>query len=228
MKNNFSITITFAFVLIITVITTLTTIYFSQTELLKGPSQEGTVVITDILPIVDVIIIDDSIIAGISDTVEFSATAAGNSYTTDVDPLSPAPYPFVIRNNGNVRANVEIDQKRNALQPNVGLFADDASRLKYWIERSRPIAGVIGYDQIDNCIPLATDCFISAMCSTQPNPTDTGCIIPLANDGRTQAISSLNYVDASDEVFLHILIYISPAEPVGTKSTIITITGSQA
>ena len=226
MENKY-ITMGFAFIVIIAILTSILAIYMMQKQVLKGPGQEGTVEITGgILPVVDVIIIDDSIVAGISDAIQFSGVVPGNTYTTDLDPLTPAPFPFVIRNNGNVRAHVEIDERRNALQTNSGLFDNVNSKLKYWIQKSQPIIGAPGYDTLDDC--STGDCFTGASCGLQPNPTDSNCIIPVADNGRTVAIKSLNYVDATDEAFLHILIYIDNNEPAGTKSTIITITGSQA
>ncbi len=228
MKNNYFITLIFVCVVVVTVLTSLITVYFLQTPFLKGPGQEGTVeILGGILPVVDVIIIDSSVVAGISDIIQFSGAVPGGTYNTDIIPATSDPYPFVLRNNGNVRANIEIDERRNALQPNLGLFDDPASRLKYWIEKSAPIVGAIGYSSLDNC-PLLTDCFIGASCVLQPDPTNAICVIPRASNGRTLAISSLNYVDATDEAFLHILIHIDNNEPAGTKNTIVTITGSQA
>ncbi len=228
MENKYSITAIFALLIIITVITSTLTIYTLQKPFLKGPGQEGTVEITGgILPVVDVIIIDSSVVAGISDIIQFSGAVPGGTYSTDNIPSSSEPYPFVIRNNGNVRANIEIDERRSTTQLNLGLFDNTNSRLKYWAEPTFPITGAIGYSSLDNCIPLTSDCFTSSPCNIRPDPTDTSCVIPFASAGRILAISSLNYVDATDEAFLHILIHIDNAEPAGTKNTIITITGSQ-
>ncbi|MEK6872313.1 MAG: hypothetical protein AABX16_05400, partial [Nanoarchaeota archaeon] len=144
---------------------------------------------------------------------------------TDIDPLSSSPYPFVIRNNGNVDAKIEIDERRSAVAITSGLFSDANSRLGYWVENAAPIAGEVGYDTLDDCASQG-GCRRSAdSCEFAFSPR---CIIPIAGNRRTTAINKLKYLDNADEVFLHIFIKIANTEPGGIKNTIITLTGSQA
>ena len=209
-------------VVIVSVIASLIGISIFQKPVLRAPPQEGVIQIPAITANVDVIIIDGTVVTGIDDTVIFSPVTVGNSYTTDVIPNNSNDDPFVVRNNGNVKINVDISESP-------GLFLDANSRLKFWVNHAAPY-GTGGYASVDACLtnnPTA-GCFNAATtpCTIQPNPTDNACVIPKGTP--TRAINSFEFNDGFDETFLHILIFISNSEPPSAKSTIVTITGSQA
>ena len=226
MNNQKFVITSLILIVLASVLTSLITVNFFTEPFLKGPEQEGTVEITGgILPVVDVIIIDSSVVFGISDTIQFTGVVPGGTYTTDIDPLSSSPYPFVIRNNGNVDAKIEIDERRSAVAITSGLFSDANSRLGYWVENAAPIAGEVGYDTLDDCASQGGWRRSADSCEFAFSPR---CIIPIAGNRRTTAINKLKYLDNADEVFLHIFIKIANTEPGGIKNTIITLTGSQA
>ncbi|MEK6872749.1 MAG: hypothetical protein AABW90_01920, partial [Nanoarchaeota archaeon] len=129
-------------------------------------------------------------------------------------------------NNGNVKINVDISESP-------GLFSDANSRLKFWVNQAAPYGnGTGGYANVDACLANSptVGCFdeVTTPCKTQPNPTDTICVIPKSPALAARAINSFEFNDPNDETFLHILIRISPNEPPGAKSTTVTIIGSQA
>ena len=210
-------------VVIVSIISSLIGVSIFQKPVLKAPPQEGTINVP-VGAIVDVIIIDNAVVIGIDDTVSFSGTSAGNSYATDIIPGNPNDDPFVLRNNGNVKINVDISESP-------GLFSASDSRLKFWVDHGAPY-GTGGYAKVDACLTNkpTVGCFDVAIspCTTQPNPTDTTCVIPNAPAVPTRAVNSFQFNNQYDDVFLHILIYISTSEPAGAKSTTVTITGFQA
>ena len=220
-------------IVLVSLVTSILAVYIFQRGVLKGPSQEGTVDIFGGVPtVVDVIIIDDTVVAGITDAVTFSGVTLGSTHETDTNSLTlGSPYPFVVRNNGNVNAHIEIDQRRSATQTGLGLFDETNSKLKYWVEDVKPIGGVSGYSTLDNCVAVSpsTSCILggSSPCSTKPSTSGTTCVIPLAASGRS-AVADVFYQDAYDEIFLHILIFVATTESGGVKSTIVTLTGSAA
>ena len=233
MKNNNFFLSGLLIILLVSFATSLLTSYIFQKTVLRGPSQEGIVDISGGIPtIVDVIIIDNSVLTGITDTVAFSGVTLGSTHITSVAVTTTSPRPFVIRNNGNVNSKVEINQRRSATQTNLGLFDDANSRLKYWVADSTPIIGVAGYSSLDNCATASpsASCRVTGSltpCAVQPNANDATCTIPVFASGSATA-ATIYYQEAYDEIYLHILIYVSPTESAGTKSTIVTLVGTVA
>ena len=215
-----------AVVVIVSVIASLIGISIFQKPVLKAPPQEGTVSIPGgIGSNVDVIIIDGTVVTGVSDAVIFNNVTVGNSYTTDIVFNNSNDDPFVLRNNGNVIANVDISESP-------GLFSAPDSRLKFWVDHATPYGTAPGYLNLDNCLIANTGggCFnrTTSPCINTPNPKDSTCVIPRSPAIATRAVNSFEFNDAFDEVYLHILIYISGSEPSGSKNTTLTVTGSQA
>ena len=199
-----------------------------------GTEEEGLVEIAGgISGEVDVILIDENVVAGILDRVTFTSISRGDTSYTDLvddfisDPDYPSP--FVIRNEGNVKADVNLVQYRDPILNTEGLFDHADSRLKYWM-------GEFDYTIMDYPPEFSglDDCMMSGPCVTsfpgctsQPNPTDATCQIPIKGLAPSiQIINGLGYSDEKDEAIMQILIYVSPNEDSGSKDTWIEIIGN--
>lgn len=225
MQTKNFVVVSLLIIVTVSVLTSYLGVTYLQNQMLLGPSQEGTVSFGGTIGSnVDVIIIDNSVIAGVSDTVTFPAPVTlGSTRITDTDPAtSDKPYPFVVRNNGNVNARVEMSES------SPGLFTSTDSRLKAWTTQASPISGVTGYSALDNCLLSnpSGGCMTGADCVSEPNADDLSCVIPKAPSALTLA-NSLRYEDNFDEMFVNIKVKIASNEAPGTKTTTVTIVGTQ-
>lgn len=209
--------------LIVAVVSTITvfTSYKYDKTLLFAPDQYGTVRLS-LETMVNVIIVDTDVKAGVPDEVNFGAMQR----SIEKDTTTFNPKPFIIMNEGNVRANVAVCADSET-PGNTPLFSSASSVLKFSIAQAYPAAGWTTSPAIDDC---NGNCYVSAY------PTCTlpeFCNVPYAacsSDAglRQTAISSMDFVDSHDEAFMHIKIMAAGDEPAGSKQTIVTVFGSAA
>jgi len=220
MKGKTFFAIGLAVVAIISVVTSLIAFTLFQKQLLAAPAPEGQIQVGGGVKrqMVNVVIIDSSTIAGISNLVNFSVERGVENFTQiPVGGLSPAP--FLIRNDGNVKANVQVYSTNNQL------FTSSSSYLKFWIEQIQdPSVYDSPWNTLDRCTP--NDCFASTPCDSYTN----ACDLPFSSDGSTKvaAIDTLEFANSRDEAVMHIRIFAADDEPAEDKWTKVVLVGSQA
>jgi len=192
-----------------------------------GTAQQGKVDIAGgIGPgIIDVIIIDDLVIAGISDIVSFTGITKGSTVNTDLDDSTPDPYPFVLRNDGDETADVDVYATADlfTFQYNVG-----GSALQFKILEPTPFdlidADIPYQDNIDDCLAVTLDpvfnCYLSA--------TEIFTNVPTGAGSAVQAINDFYPFDEHDNAIMDIQITVDALEPSGTKQTTVVIVGVPA
>ena len=230
MKTKTFFVLSLITVAVISLATSLLTVSFLQKPILGGPQQEITVQTSPITSSVNVIIIDPTVIVGISDTIDFGTVQSGTTYST-VNPSAGAagPKPFVIRNDGNIKASVDVYATETQL------FQSSLSSLQFWtVDIYNDIGSFLDapYNVLDNCFGGAGACSAASTCTpsspcTMPFDVD-GPGGPTPGDAPLRAINSLEFSNSHDNVFMHIRINVGADEPTGIKTTKIVVVGSQA
>ncbi len=216
-----------------------------EVEILGGVPDSSDVIILDTdVGTSEGFTIDDEILFSISDTGQYNHT------DTDRDGINPDyhPDPFVIRNIGNVDAQVELKQYSDDTDETGSLFdyhpngygGADGSRLKYWLHAfdsdGEDMYAGDWKGKLDEC--GEGGCFTASSCTeTMPDPENTDCLVPLSTDILDTGeviITNLNWGDSTqgndyqDEAIMHILVYADDGETGGDKYTWIEVTGSAA
>jgi hypothetical protein len=179
----------------------------------------------------NVVIIDDTdteyLNNEIMDTVTFNNVLRNAYYSTDVDELTDTiPYPFLVRNDGGVIADVEV-----GYMPGEELFVSANSIAEFWFEEGYPDMNAdfsSDWSTLDYCemaVPMACmdGCYGGGNCEGYMNKCafEQGVTTP-------GAITSLQSIDECDIAFLHIGIQAANDEPDGTKQALIQVVGSAA
>lgn len=224
-KKNFLV-IAVILIVLVSVITSYITISAMKKKLLPAPfgtGGEGKIEVTGTgitTPVVNVIIIDDTIIATVDDVVNFTDVTKGIEYSTSSSDIQGATTirPFVIRNEGNVISNVEVYSTQQQL------FGSASSYVKFFVEPAKNTMQGFGFGQLDDCA-INGPCYASTSCTSA-----APCNLPYSTDGsvRQLAVSSLQYLDSKDEALIGIKIYVANDEGAGTKWTKFVVFGSQA
>lgn len=147
------------------------------------------------------------------DTVNFGVLALDSSDdTTDNLPL-----PLLIRNEGSVLSDVQIEANDLWTSPN-RLSTD----YQFSVSEPDPLALTLSETgaAADSCNP--TDCFDLLGSITSATP------IPITPATPANAIDDLQFATSRDEAELNIYIHVPIDEPFGSKSSTITVTGVDA
>jgi len=147
------------------------------------------------------------------DTVSFGVLALGVSDdTTDNVPL-----PILIRNEGSVLADVQIEA--NDLWTSPSRLASD---YRFSISVPNPAALTLTESGLaaDTCVP--TPCFDPLGSITVATNMPITPLLP------ANAIDDLEFTDANDEAEMDIYITVPSDEPFGAKSSTVTVTGVDA
>ena len=235
-------------IIIVSIITSLIAISYLPSPLLD-PDPSGTVDIGGGLETgnTNVIIGDGTVKVGITDAIVFDNIVRGNTYATTTAPNKDATdRPFLLRNEGTVRVNVELSQ---SYVGSYGLFISPSSTFKYWVEPAQGgWTNNAGAVVIDNCFAngidldgnMIRDCFVAGACLSASK-----CNVPV-EPARSQVLTNFmlegNGNEASppssDEALLHFEIYPHLDEPVFNavnapndytegRSTTITVYGTE-
>ena len=223
----------------------ITVLYLVKPVLLSG--QQGTITLGLGSGTVQVIVVDNSVTTGISDTVNFSGVVRGTpgnpaTYRTDlITSTLTTPWPFLLRNIGSEIARVQIYYDGGScLEPIAGtLFCATGSYVKFWVEQAacEPGTTTSGWGCLwaggtpvincgaDGCFTTATTCSdYSGSCNSEANAKD----LPFTNTNRKYAIQDLKpSATGKNEAIVHIKIGVDALEPSGVKSAIFRIIATQ-
>ena len=213
-------------VAVVSVITSLIGIsLFQEPVLLSDTAGQVEIVGGLSLGTIDVILVDSTIKTNILDSVKFTGVLRGDTVATDLDDMTPVPYPFVIENTGQATADVEIYADANLFdyKHNSG-----GSTLKFKIEE--PVADLFQYshqdyqDYVKDCLAddgaPVTSCYGYAMESWTDLPTTI--------ESSVLAINDLNHYLDHDKALIHLQIYIHDDEPGGVKAANLYVVGVES
>jgi len=200
-----------------------------QRQALFGPAQEGTLNVALAGDLINIIIVDSSVKADVSDTVAFSNVVRTVEYTTSTandaaGGAPPPPRPFLIRNDGSVTSDLSVSYSGTSL------FSSPSSYVKYWFENPTNYQNEGVLVQFDDCtLSQSGECYSIGFNYINEG---YGCISTSKCD--LQATNSLADVgalfpdDNTDEVQMHIAIKAATEETTTPKSTIVVVTGTQS
>lgn len=145
------------------------------------------------------------VVAGM-DIMNFGTMARGSSK----DSTTGTIYPFLIRNMGNARADVEICANQNLWSGASRVPTDYRFSVANADTRTLPVP-------MDNCVSLG--CFDATNSQTAPANMPTVCTAPV------KAVNNLNWEDTKDEALVHGYVRVPTDEPAGAKTSTVTVTG---
>ena len=205
---------------LVTIVTSLISVYYVQRPLLLAYGNEttGLINISNVSTNINVIIVDNNTILGIRDVIDFGTVNPGTWYNTSkYGNLTNRPWPFVIRNEGNKDADI-------LTHVSAVLLEEEDSDVWVWAEDTDGTANTsaLGYRGVDNCSAgggcINGDAGIDVCdewgdCALNTTPRDL--------------LGSLNYENCADMAYVHIGINISTSES-GAKTAEFYISGSQS
>ena len=225
MNNKQFVTYSLLIIGLVSFATSIVTIWLLQESVLLAPAQEGTLQIGSGLAgaIVNVIIVDSTVKADISDTIIFPSVVRGTEFTTLLTSGTGLPRPFLIRNEGNVLANVTV------YSTGTKLFQSTSSYVRFWMTDPVPYSEG-GFSVVNDLCAINGPCAAAYLCTNAAR-----CNLPFdvsgTGVGAVLAVSQLEFTDIKDETFMNIAIYAHFDEPVvagGTSQTTVVIIGTQS
>ena len=135
--------------------------------------------------------------------INFGTLSRGGNADTLPPVSGDGNMPFLIRNMGNLKADVEVCA--------VSLWNGPS---KTPADYQFSVADADPRVAMDNCI--STPCFNKPASPASPTPMPLSCPVGIL------AVNDLNFEDNNDEAIIHAYVHVPTDEPAGAKSSVVT------